>query len=70
MKSKVGIDGLVTIPKRLRDRLGLQPGTVIDLGVEDGYLVGRKVAPSDDSDTAAGNPQQLGHPAPDDTNTP
>lgn len=65
MKAIVGNDGVVTIPKRLRDRLGLLPGTVVDFDVEDGYLVGRRFAPSDD---AAGNPQTLADPPPDDSN--
>ena len=31
MRSTVGRDGLVSFPKRIRDRLGIQPGTVIAL---------------------------------------
>jgi len=43
MKSIVGERGQVTIPKPLRDRLGLRPGVEIEFEEEDGRLVGRKV---------------------------
>ncbi len=43
MKSIVSEKGQVTIPKRLRDRLGLVPGTELDFDAEDGRLVARKV---------------------------
>jgi AbrB family looped-hinge helix DNA binding protein len=47
MKSIVSEKGQVTIPKRLRDSLGLVPGTVIDFDSVKGSLVGRKILPED-----------------------
>ncbi len=43
MKTTVSEKGQITIPKRLRDRLGLRPGTVLDFEEAEGRLVGRKV---------------------------
>ncbi len=46
MKTVVSEKGRVTIPKAVRDRLGLRPGTVLELRDEAGMLVGtRSVAP-------------------------
>jgi AbrB family looped-hinge helix DNA binding protein len=42
MKSTVSEKGQVTIPKRLRDKLGIRPGTVLDFDEEEGRLVARK----------------------------
>lgn len=42
MKSTVAERGQVTIPKALRDQLGIRPGTVLDFDVENGRLVARK----------------------------
>jgi AbrB family looped-hinge helix DNA binding protein len=42
MKSTVSEKGQVTIPKRLRDKLGIRPGTVLDFDEEQGRLVARK----------------------------
>jgi AbrB family looped-hinge helix DNA binding protein len=39
----VTVDGRVTIPKQLRDRLGIAPGQELDFTDEDGRLVARKV---------------------------
>ena len=47
MKTTVSEKGQITIPKRLRDRLGLRPGTVLDFEETDGRLVGRKLVPAD-----------------------
>ena len=47
MKATLGHRGVVTIPKACRDQLGLEAGTVLDFGVEDGVLVARKVPPED-----------------------
>ena len=45
MKSRVTERGQVTIPKELRDRLGIRPGQVLEFSEEDGRLVlRRKVA--------------------------
>ncbi len=42
MKSRVSEKGQVTIPKPIRDRLGLKPGTIVEFHAEDGKLVGTK----------------------------
>ena len=42
MKSLVSEKGQVTIPKALRDRLGLRPGTALDFQAEGGRLVATK----------------------------
>ena len=47
MNSIVSEKGQVTIPKALRMRLGLDPGTVLDFQEEEGRLVARKVTPED-----------------------
>ena len=54
MKTTVSEKGQVTIPKRLRDRLGLEPGTVIDFEEAAGRLVGRKLVPADHLDDLVG----------------
>lgn len=43
MKSTVAENGQVTIPKQLRDRLGIEPGQELDFTDEDGRPVARKV---------------------------
>ena len=50
MKTTVSEKGQITIPKRLRDRLGLRPGTVLDFEEADGRLIGRKLVPVDELD--------------------
>lgn len=42
MKTTVSEKGQITIPKPLRDRLGLAPGTILDFDAESGRLIGRK----------------------------
>ena len=42
MKSVVSEKGQVTIPKALRTKLGLEPGTVLDFKARNGTLVARK----------------------------
>lgn len=42
MKSIVSEKGQVTIPKRLRDRLGIRPGTILEFDAEEGKLVAHK----------------------------
>ena len=54
MKTTVSEKGQITIPKRLRDRLGLRPGTVLDFDETDGRLVGRKLSPVDALDELYG----------------
>ncbi|WP_219417451.1 AbrB/MazE/SpoVT family DNA-binding domain-containing protein [Pseudonocardia nigra] len=43
MKAVVSEKGQVTIPKQVRDRLGIEPGQELDFTDEDGRLVARKV---------------------------
>lgn len=47
MKALVSEKGQVTIPKRLRERLGIRPGQVLEFEAEDGRLVARKALPDD-----------------------
>lgn len=47
MKSTVAERGQVTIPKALRDKLGIRPGMVLDFRDENGRLVAVKVPSSD-----------------------
>ncbi|BCU77707.1 AbrB/MazE/SpoVT family DNA-binding domain-containing protein [Luteolibacter sp. LG18] len=47
MKTTVSEKGQVTIPKALRDRLGLAPGVVLDFHEENGRLVAEKRADAD-----------------------
>jgi AbrB family looped-hinge helix DNA binding protein len=47
MKSLVSEKGQVTIPKALRDRLGLRSGTVLDFQAEAGKLVATKAVAAD-----------------------
>ena len=54
MKTTVSEKGQITIPKRLRDQLGLRPGTVIEFEEADGRLVGRKLGPIDRLDELYG----------------
>ena len=47
MKTIVSEKGQVTIPKALRERLGLGPGQVLDFRERKGRLVGEKLPPRD-----------------------
>lgn len=42
MKSVVAERGQVTIPKALRDKLGIRPGTALEFTAQNGALVARK----------------------------
>ena len=44
MKSRVTERGQVTIPKSLRERLGIQPGQVVEFSELDGGIVLRRTA--------------------------
>ncbi len=55
MQSIVSEKGQVTIPKRLRDRLGLRAGTVLEFDEEAGRLIGRKAASEDPLDELYGS---------------
>ena len=54
MKAKVAERGQVTIPKALRRRLGLAPGTVLDFEADDGRLIAVKVQPRGPVDAVFG----------------
>ncbi len=54
MKAVVSEKGQVTIPKPLRDRLGLRPGQVLEFEIADGALVGRCVRKRDPLDELYG----------------
>ena len=54
MKAKVAERGQVTIPKTLRERLGIRPGTVLEFEEENGKLVAVKAAVMDTVDQVYG----------------
>lgn len=54
MKTVVSEKGQVTIPKRLRDRLGIRPGHVLDFHEERGRLVATKSTPQDPVESVYG----------------
>lgn len=47
MQATVGERGQVTIPKELRDRMGIRPGQRLEFAEEDGRIVMRKRAADD-----------------------
>lgn len=54
IKSIVSEKGQVTIPKALRERLGIRAGTELDFEEERGRLVARKVVAEDPVDAVYG----------------
>jgi antitoxin PrlF len=55
MKSIISEKGQVTIPKPLREKLGLRPGVVLDFTAQRGTLVARKsVGPKNPVDAVTG----------------
>jgi AbrB family looped-hinge helix DNA binding protein len=54
MKTRVSEKGQVTIPKKLRDQLGIRMGDELDFDVEQGRLVATKVADQDPFDAVWG----------------
>jgi antitoxin PrlF len=58
MKATVAERGQVTIPKELRDKLGIQPGTVLSFSAEKGKLIVKKLNADDPVTRAYGC---LGH---------
>jgi antitoxin PrlF len=55
MKARVAERGQVTIPKRLRDRLGMKPGTVLEFSEERGRLIAIKSGVDDAVGRAIGS---------------
>lgn len=55
MKTTVSEKGQITIPKSLRDRLGIRPGQVLEVREEQGRLVMFKRMPSDALDDLYGS---------------
>ena len=47
MKTVVSEKGQITLPKALRDRLGLYPGVVLEFEDREGRLIGRKAMAED-----------------------
>jgi AbrB family looped-hinge helix DNA binding protein len=45
--SAVSEKGQVTIPKRIRDQLGLRAGTLVEFRAENGHLIGTKAVSED-----------------------
>lgn len=54
MKAKVAERGQVTIPKALRERLGIRPGSVLEFSEEQGRLVAVKAEVLDGVDQVYG----------------
>ncbi len=54
MRAIVSDKGQVTIPKALRDRLGIRPGQVLEFEEDGGRLTARKAAPVDPVDAVSG----------------
>jgi AbrB family looped-hinge helix DNA binding protein len=54
MKAVVSEKGQVTIPKPLRDRLGIKPGQVLEFDEERGTLIARKLIVEDPLDSVYG----------------
>ena len=54
MRSVVSEKGQVTIPKALRDRLGIRPGEVLDFNEQSGRLVATKLTVEDPVDAVYG----------------
>jgi AbrB family looped-hinge helix DNA binding protein len=54
MRAKVAERGQVTIPKLLRDRLGIRPGTVLEFKEDHGKLVAFKTPTMDAIDQIYG----------------
>jgi antitoxin PrlF len=53
-RTRVTERGQITIPKGLRDRLGIEPGTVLEFNAEGGRLVARKAGTRDPVDVVYG----------------
>jgi antitoxin PrlF len=54
MKAIVSEKGQITVPKAVRDRMGLRPGDELDVVEDHGRIVARKVSRSDPIDSVYG----------------
>ncbi|MFP6663654.1 MAG: AbrB/MazE/SpoVT family DNA-binding domain-containing protein [Deltaproteobacteria bacterium] len=54
MKPRVSEKGQVTIPKKIRDRLGIRPGQRLEFEARDGCLIARKAEDKDPVDALLG----------------
>lgn len=54
MRARVSEKGQVTIPKALRERLGIRAGETLDFDEEDGRLIARKSVERDPVDAVYG----------------
>lgn len=54
MRGTVGERGQVTIPKQVRDRLGIEAGTVLEFEARGGQLIAVKAVTDDPVDAAYG----------------
>jgi AbrB family looped-hinge helix DNA binding protein len=54
MKTTISEKGQVTIPKKLREKLGLRPGTVIEFEESGGRLIGTRLVRADHLDDLVG----------------
>lgn len=55
MKAIISEKGQVTIPKAVRTKLGLRPGTVLEFEADRGRLIGRKAGGRDVIDELYGS---------------
>ena len=54
MKTRVSERGQITIPKAVRDRLGIRPGQVLEVREQDGAVVAYKAATVDPLEAVTG----------------
>jgi AbrB family looped-hinge helix DNA binding protein len=54
MKTKMTAKGQITVPKAVRERLGLRPGDQLDVVDDEGRLVARRLTPVDPIDSVYG----------------
>lgn len=47
MKAIVSKSGQITIPKAIRQKMGVKPGTILDIDIKDAALIMLKVEPYD-----------------------
>ena len=55
MKTRVSERGQITIPKAIRERLGIRPGQVLEVREQDGTVVAYKAATIDPLEAVTGS---------------